>query len=53
MYVRPSDSYMCQYTYHHGSENGSSPGRRQATIWNNAGIIVNWTLWTNLSENLI
>ena len=33
-----------------GSENGLSPGRRQAIIWTNAGILLIWTLGTNFSE---
>ena len=33
-----------------GSDNGLSPGRRQAIIWTNAGILLIWTLWTNFSE---
>ena len=35
------------------SDNGLSPGRRQAIIWNNAGILSNGLLGTNLSEILI
>ena len=35
-----------------GSDNGLSPGRRQAIIWSNAGILLNWTLGTNFSEIL-
>ena len=35
-----------------GSDNGSSPGRRQAIIWTNAGILLIGTLWTNFSEIL-
>ena len=35
-----------------GSDNGLSPGRRQATIWTNAGILLIRTLGTNLSETL-
>ena len=35
-----------------GSDNGLSPGRRQAIIWSNAGILSNWTLGTNFSEIL-
>ena len=34
-----------------GSDNGLSPGRRQAIIWTNAGI-VNWTLGNKLQWNL-
>ena len=35
-----------------GSDNGLSPGRRQAIIWTNAGILFIRTLGTNLSEIL-
>ena len=34
------------------SDNGLSPGWRQAIIWSNAGILLNWTLGTNFSEIL-
>ena len=33
-----------------GSDNGLSPGRHQASIWNNAAILLIWTLGTNFSE---
>ena len=33
-----------------GSDNGLSPGRRQAIIWTNAGILLIWPLGTNYSE---
>ena len=33
-----------------GSDNGLSPGRRQAIIWTNAGILIIRTLGTNFSE---
>ena len=36
-----------------GSDNGLSPGRRQAIIWTNAGISLIRTLGTNSSEILI
>ena len=36
-----------------GSDNGLSPGRRQAIIWTNAGILLIGTLETNFSEFLI
>ena len=36
-----------------GSDNGLSPGRRQAIIWTNAGIMLIGSLGTNLSEILI
>ena len=35
-----------------GSDNGLSPGRRQAIIWTNAGILFIRTLGTNFSEIL-
>ena len=36
-----------------GSDNGLSPGRRQAIIWNNAGILLIGPLGTNFDEILI
>ena len=36
-----------------GSDNGLSPGRRQAIIWTSAGILLIGPLGTNFSENLI
>ena len=36
-----------------GADNGLSPGRRQAIIWINAGIMLIGPLGTNLSEILI
>ena len=33
-----------------GSDNGSAPGRRQAIIWTNAGILLFQNLGTNFSE---
>ena len=36
-----------------GSDNGLSPGRRQAIIWTKAGILLIWPLGTNFSEILI
>ena len=35
-----------------GSDNGLSPGRRQAIIWTNAGLLFIRTLGTNFSEIL-
>ena len=35
-----------------GLDNGLSPGRRQAIIWTNAGILLIGPLGTNLSEIL-
>ena len=32
-----------------GSDNGSPPGRRQAIIWTNAGIVLIWHSGTNFS----
>ena len=36
-----------------GSDNGSSPGRRQAIIWTNTGILLIGPLATNFNEILI
>ena len=36
-----------------GSDKGLSPGRRQATIWTNSGILLIWPLGINFSEILI
>ena len=36
-----------------GSNNGLSPGRRQAITWTNAGILLIRPIGTNFSENLI
>ena len=36
-----------------GSDNGLSPGRRQAIIWTNAGILLIGTLGTHFSEIFI
>ena len=36
-----------------GSDNRLSPGRRQAIIWTNAGILWTWPLGTSFSEILI
>ena len=36
-----------------GSDNGLSPGQRQAIIWTNAGILLIGHLGTNFSEILI
>ena len=33
-----------------GSYNGLSPGRRQAIIWTNAGVLFIWPLVTNFNE---
>ena len=35
-----------------GSDEGLSPGRHQAIIWTNAGILLIGTLGTNISEIL-
>ena len=35
-----------------GSDNGFSPGRRQAIIWTNAGILLMRTLATHIGEIL-
>ena len=51
--LRPSDAYICisKLTII-VSDNGLSPGRRQAIIWTNAGILLIRTLGTNFSEIL-
>ena len=36
-----------------GSDDGFSPGRRQAIIYNNAGLLLIWRLGINLSEIVI
>ena len=36
-----------------GSDNGLSPGQRQAIIWTNAGMLLIWTLRTNFTQILI
>ena len=36
-----------------GSDNGLSPGRRQAIIWTNAGILLIEALGTNFNEIVI
>ena len=36
-----------------GSDNGLSPGQRQAIIWTNAGMLLIGTLGTNFREILI
>ena len=52
--LRPSDAYICVSNLTIiGSDNGLSPGRRQAIIWSNAGILLNGPLGTNFSEILI
>ena len=43
----------CDHWTHIGSDNGLSPGRRQAIIWTSAGILLIGPLWTNFSEILI
>ena len=35
------------------SDNGLSPGRHQAIIWTNDGILLIWPLGTNFNEILI
>ena len=44
-------TYICKLTIN-GSDNGLSPGRHQAIIWTNAGILLIRTLGTNFSEIL-
>ena len=51
--LRPSDAYMRRKLIIIGSDNGLSPGRRQAIIWTNAAILLNGPLGTNFSKILI
>ena len=62
MYCRPPDilthwgrvTHICVGTNTNiGSDNGLSPGRCQAIIWINAGILLIGPLGTNVSENSI
>ena len=48
--LRPSEHICVSKLTIIGSDNGLSPGRRQAIIWTNAGILLIWTLGTNFSE---
>ena len=47
--LRPSDAYMACVSKLNiiGLDNGLSPGRHQAIIWTNAGILLIWPLRTN------
>ena len=50
----PSDAYICVGNLTIiGSDNGLSPGRHQAIIWTNTGILLIGPLVTNFSEILI
>ena len=58
--LKPSDAYA--YIVMHicfsrftiiGSGNGMSPGRHQAIIWTNAGILLVWPLGTKFCEKVI
>ena len=51
--LRPSDAYRRQQLTIISSDNGLSPGRRQAIIWTNAGILLIGPLGANFSEILI
>ena len=49
--LRPSDTYICVSGLTIiGSDDGLSPGRHQAIIWTNAGILLIGPLRTNFSE---
>ena len=50
--LRLNDAYIRRQT-NHPSDNGLSPGRRQAIIWTNAGILLIGPLGSNFSEILI
>ena len=52
------EAEWCIYIYvsklgHHCSDNGLSPGRRQAIIWNNAGILLIGTLGATFNDFFI
>ena len=52
--LRPSDAYICVSKLNSiGSDNGLSPGRRQAIIWTNPAILLIWPLGTKFREMLI
>ena len=51
--LRPSDAYMRHKLTIIGSDNGLSPGRRQAIVCTNAGIMLIRPLETNFIEMLI
>ena len=51
--MRPSDAYMSVNYAIIGSDNGLSPGQRQAIIWTNPGILLMGLFWTNFVEILI
>ena len=52
--LRPSDAYICVVNLTIiGSDNGLSPGRHQAIIWSNTGILLIGPLATHFSEILI
>ena len=51
--LRPSAHICVNRLTITGSDNGLSPGWRQAIIWTNAGILSIGPLGTNFSENLI
>ena len=50
---RPCDAYTVSKLTIIGSHNGLLPGRRQAIIWTNAGILLIGPLETNFGEILI
>ena len=49
----PRVQYASMKWARNGSDNGLSPGWRQAIIWTNAGILLIGPLGTNFSEILI
>ena len=51
--LRPRDTVCVSKLTIIGPDNGLSPGRHQAIIWTNAGILLIPTLGTNFSEILI
>ena len=51
--LRPSDMICVNKTTRIGADNGLSPGRRQAIIWTNAGLMLDRPVGTKFSGILI
>ena len=49
-WLRPGDAYMLSKLAAIGSDNGLSPGRRQAIIWTKVGLLLIGLLGTNFNE---
>ena len=51
--LRPSDAYICVSELGHHSDNGLTPGRRQAIIWTNTGLFSFGLVWNfNWNSNI-